>query len=389
MPSVFLQRLIDCETVAERLAAVSGRPTGFDYMRLLLAVGVVALHSVIVCYGQLAEIAFWKSEARPVIRLILPMFFALSGFLVAGSLERSRTILMFLALRVIRIFPALSVEVVMSALVLGPIFTSFSLERYFSSGEFFVYFLNIVGDVHFRLPGVFDNNPHPNIVNGQLWTVPYELFCYIALTFLALLGAVVRRWAVPAAAVILSVAYAAQHYFRFGEPPAVVVGPVVGVMLIVCFLIGVSIFLYREKIAFSRPVGLFALGLSMILIAVIPYGDYFAPWTIAYATVYLGLLNPPRTVAILGADYSYGLFLYGYPIQQAVAASGAWGQVWGINLFATVGIGLLFARLSWRFVEAPALALRQPLRAIESRWLEWRGSGGQGLEKRRGAAQIL
>jgi hypothetical protein len=68
-------------------------------------------------------------------------------------------------------------------------------------------------------------------------------------------------------------------------------------------------------------------------------------------TVYLGLLNLPRTVAILGADYSYGLFLYGYPIQQAVAASGAWGQVWGINLFATVG--------DWPAARAPILALRR------------------------------
>src|SRR4029077_15672800 len=108
-------------------------------------------HSVIVCYGQLAEIAFWKSEARPIVRLILPMFFALSGFLVAGSLERSRTLLMFLALRVIRIFPALSVEVLLSALILGPIFTSISFKSYFSSSEFWEYFLNIVGHVHFRL----------------------------------------------------------------------------------------------------------------------------------------------------------------------------------------------------------------------------------------------
>ena len=126
------------------------------------------------------------------------MFFALSGFLVAGSLLRSRTVAMFLASRIIRIFPALSVEVLLSAVLLGPLFTSLTLAQYFRSHEFWGYWWNLVGHVHFRLPGVFDANPNPNVVNGQLWTVPYELYCYVLLALVTLIGGVRHRWIVVA-----------------------------------------------------------------------------------------------------------------------------------------------------------------------------------------------
>ena len=59
------------------------------------------------------------------------MFFCLSGFLVAGSLERCRTPISFAGLRIFRIFPALVVEVLLSALILGPLLTHYSLKMYF------------------------------------------------------------------------------------------------------------------------------------------------------------------------------------------------------------------------------------------------------------------
>jgi peptidoglycan/LPS O-acetylase OafA/YrhL len=362
------KRFAESPTIAERLALVDGNSTGFNYLRLFLAAGVVAMHSVIVCYGQLTEIAFWHSPARPIIRVILPMFFALSGFLVAGSLLRSRTTLMFLALRAIRIYPALFVEVMLSALILGPLFTNLSFRDYVSNPEFRAYFLNILGDVHFKLPGVFAGNPHPNVVNGQLWTVPYELYCYFSLTVFALIGAARFRWIVPLGAVLLTAAYAAFKYLQIGEVPAQIGGPMTGVSLVVCFLVGVTIYFYRDELKFSSTAGIVSLLAGMALVAFIPYGDYVAPWLITYATVYIGLLNPARTWVINGADYSYGLFLYGYPIQQALAATGAWAQIYYVNVVGTLAVGLIFAFFSWRIVERPALSLKYQFRKLEDKW---------------------
>jgi peptidoglycan/LPS O-acetylase OafA/YrhL len=67
-------------------------------------------------------------------------------------------------------------------------FTTLPLTKYFSHPTFWSYFGNLIGWIHFLLPGVFENNPLNIAVNLSLWTVPYELECYIALMALALLG---------------------------------------------------------------------------------------------------------------------------------------------------------------------------------------------------------
>lgn len=178
-------------SIGERLLQAEDRPSGFDYLRLILATAVFIFHVPVINLGDAVGHKLWLSWLRPVFAIVLPMFFALSGFLVAGSPVRCKTLISFLGLRVFRIVPALTVEVLLSALILGPIFTTKPLSEYFSSRSFFTYFLNVAGDVHFNLPGVFADNPHPSIVNGQLWTVPWELRCYM------LLAAIAFFWGLP------------------------------------------------------------------------------------------------------------------------------------------------------------------------------------------------
>jgi peptidoglycan/LPS O-acetylase OafA/YrhL len=55
------------------------------------------------------------------------MFFAFSGYLVAGSLQHCRTLTGFLSLRLLRLLPALAMEVILSTLVLGSLVTSLTL----------------------------------------------------------------------------------------------------------------------------------------------------------------------------------------------------------------------------------------------------------------------
>jgi peptidoglycan/LPS O-acetylase OafA/YrhL len=174
----------------DRLIATGGRPSGFDYLRLWLAISVVFIHCPTTTIG--AD-PFVDTPLNSFVRAVLPMFFALSGFLVAGSLERSKTLLTFLGLRVIRIYPALAVEVVLSAFLIGAFVTTHPLTGYFSDPLFFLYLRNALGDIHYFLPGGFANNPWPGMVNFQLWTVPFELLCYVLLTALVLFGALRRR----------------------------------------------------------------------------------------------------------------------------------------------------------------------------------------------------
>lgn len=355
-------------TLADRITFTRGRTSGFDYLRIVLAASVIAMHSVITSYGPDVEIEFWHSPWRPYIRLILPMFFALSGFLVAGSLERTKTLGGFLGLRAIRIFPALAVEVFLSAIVIGAIYTTLPLSTYYSSPRFFRYFLNVLGDIHYELPGVFLHNPYVGQVNRQLWTVPFELYCYIALASLALLGLRKRRWMAPVGSAMVLAFYLVSRYLRFGEG-VITIGPFPGTMLVAMFLAGVSIYQYRSKIPFSPKVFWPCMLGSMALVWFVPFGEFVVAPLVAYSTVYIGLLDPKRLKIIQGADYSYGVFLYGYVIQQAVVASGVWSHQWLINTVASLAIASVFAAGSWHLIERPALKLRGPLTRAEAWWL--------------------
>ncbi|HEV7383471.1 MAG TPA: acyltransferase, partial [Phenylobacterium sp.] len=349
-----------------------GRPTGFDYLRLALAVLIVCSHSVVMSYGVEVQTVVASAPWRPLTAVLLPAFFALSGFLVAGSLERSKTIGMFVGLRALRIYPALAVESLIAALVLGPLLTTQSFGAYFSDHELHTYFLNILGDPHYMLPGVFKTNPIQE-VNGQLWTIPYELRCYVMLTALALLGAV-RRPAILLGATLAYMAWGVidtlLHYPFYATYLA---GPAPAWLLLANFLCGVLLYLYRERIPWKWSWGLASLAAAMVLYD-IPAGHYAAVPLLTYATVFFGLTNPPKTGVLKGADYSYGIYLYGSVIQQTFVALAPWGRHWWINIAVSVPVSALVAALSWHLVEKRALGFRTQLGAWEARWLARRAA---------------
>lgn len=354
-------------TIGERLAAADNRPSGFDYMRIFLSFSVLWMHTARVSYGL--DGFLWDGPLRPLLKSILPIFFALSGFLVAGSLGRSKSLISFLGNRVIRIYPALIVEVALSAFVLGSIFTTLPLSEYFSSHGFHIYLLNALGDIHFNLPGVFLRNPDPNIINAQLWTVPFELGCYLAIAVLFLLGVQRHRIIAPIGAcafIIISLCY---RYYKHGDNFLVFPNVVPGIVLIGAFLFGVSLFLYRDRVTYSSRILALSVVFCFAVLTFTSVGDIFCAPAFAYITVYIGLCSPRRISLLRHADYSYGVYLYGFVIQQAIAATWAWSHVWYINGIIASLFASVFAACSWHFIEKPALALRHVVLKIESRYL--------------------
>jgi peptidoglycan/LPS O-acetylase OafA/YrhL len=369
-------------TLAARLASTDGRPSGFDYLRIVLALSIVAFHSAITAGGKSADTALWASPLQPLLRAILPMFFALSGFLVAGSLERCRTLVSFLGLRVIRIYPALMVEVLLSALIIGPGVTRLSSGAYFGGSEFRHYLLNMTGDIHYRLPGVFANNPFPEIVNLQLWTVPYELGCYLSLAMLAVFGLVRRPFLAPLAAAALCTAHFAYRLFAHHGvfPSAVVQGP----LLIVSFLCGIALYLYRDRVPWDRWLFAAAAIASLVLLRGVPAGAYPSVILLGYVTVWLGLTNARRIFIIRGADLSYGVFLYGFVIQQLFAFLFPHDRFWWLNILVCIPCALGFAALSWGLIEKPALRLKKPLMALEGMLVPPRPQSGWSVKSHEG-----
>lgn len=233
--------------------------------------------------------------------------------------------------------------------------------------------MNVTGHIHYVLPGVYTNNPFPRIVNGQLWTIPFELLCYISLTALAVLGLAKNRKIGAFAVPIATLALIAARLYKYGGhfPPLDASFP--GSLLVVTFLAGVTIFLYRDAVPWNGKLFAASLVATVLLLGVVPNGDFVSPIPVAYMTVYLGLTNIRRIGFLRHADLSYGIFLYGYVVQQAVAHFLPWSRDWYLNFAISLPLAVAIAAFSWHFIERPALGLRSQLSRLESRYLALRG----------------
>ena len=350
----------DSSTIGQKIVARKGHATGFDLLRIVLAIAVLCWHSISFSYGRGPDIAIWTGPFRAFPALILPMFFALSGFLVAGSLFRCRSLAEFFALRVLRIVPALFVEVCLSALLLGPLVTDLPWSRYFSGKDFYWYWFNIVGYIHYYLPGVFEANPISRLVNVSLWTVPFELDCYILLGLLAVM-AVVKK---PVKLFLIFVAASAtfpwiEHHRHHGwiwTWPS-------GLLLVLSFLAGLLLYVLRDHIPLHRR--LFVLSIVISILAMCrPDTSYLAPLPVAYITVYIGLLNAPRVPILMSGDYSYGVYLYACPMQQTFAWAFPSDRVWWLNILFALPASLVWAAISWHLIEKPVLNRKRALTSL-------------------------
>ncbi len=336
--------------------SVKGFTTGFDYLRLILSVSVLAWHSYQYTHGGPAAYEIANAWSAWLTLLILPMFFSLSGFLVASSLQRVSSLTVFAWHRVIRIVPALAVDVFLSALLLGPFLSELAPSDYFSSPAFLSYFWNVLGYIHFELPGVFIHSPVPNIVNGNLWTVPYELECYLVLIVLAVVGVTRRKEILLYGVVVLCVATA---IYRHGQGMSFETIPpnVPGRPLVLCFLAGVALNLVRHRVPYRRDLAVVLGALALIMLRDKTLLT-LAPLPVAYFTAWLGLHQPRKIPVLMDGDYSYGIYLYAVPIQQTVQQLIPMGSTYLGNLVISLVLVSLFAMFSWHVIEKPTLRLK-------------------------------
>ncbi|HEX4178845.1 MAG TPA: acyltransferase [Rhizomicrobium sp.] len=335
------------ETIEQRIIETGGKTTGFDCLRITLATLIVAWHTIPICYGSAFEHTFVTGWPRPFRAIVLPMFFALSGFLVAGSLERCKTLISFLGLRALRLLPALIVESVIAIFVIGFLFTSLPKFEYLHNRHTWTYLLNIVGDIHYLLPGVFTGLP-TTFVNSQLWTLPFEMGSYAAISVIVVFFSYKTKWRLLLWVALAQVAIIALAVLKPEEDT----GAMTGRELILAFLYGIAIFRFREQVPLSR-VWLAASAVATIGLLSFNVTFPIAALPAAYLTVALGLTNPRVPTWLSKNDFSYPIFLYGFPLQQATYALLPWSRTWWLNFIVSMVPILIIAWMSWNWVERP------------------------------------
>ena len=301
------------------------------------------------------------------------IFFAISGFLIAGSwLARPRAGT-FVLKRALRILPALALTVALSAFVLGPLVSSLSTgdylgrsepTRYVAENLIAVSSADAVGDLAFRLPGVFATN-ETSVVNGSLWTLPVEIRAYLLVLLLGVTGLLLRRlWLVVAAGLLL-LALPASAAGWTG------VGRVVewrdsnpDLLLLAIFGVSALLYLYRERVPL-RPwpavaaLATWVLG-ALVLADTEPVSNLLVALALPYLVIYVAYEAPRRLRALTRpGDVSYGLYLLAFPVGQTIlhlAGRDAFGPL--ALLAIAFPVTYLLALLSWRLVERPALALK-------------------------------
>jgi peptidoglycan/LPS O-acetylase OafA/YrhL len=364
-------------TFGKKLAENKGVGPGFDALRIGLAGIILFIHCALLWANHPESEALPLFPYSPLARWAfnfapLPMFFALSGFLVAGSAERL-SLPQFLINRLLRIVPALAVEIILSALVLGPLLTVLPLSAYFADPHFRSYFLNIIGNIHYELPGLFLTNPEPGVVNGSLWTVPHEVSCYIVLTCCVLLGIFKHRILLLAVTLALfSISIFVFFCDQFGvrlpyhETLTYVFVVRGAARLVPVFMVGLLFYRYRERIPYRLDLA-FASGISFVILAafgspewaVNPIFSFVTAPLLTYVIVYAGLSSTLKLAILKRGDYSYGIYLYGFPLQQMLIA--VFPAVKNVALFflMSLAMSLSLAVFSWHFVEKPILAQRR------------------------------
>lgn len=338
----------------------------FDVIRLVAAVLVIVSHAPHVLGLQSPVFdPFQLVIGHRIGAFAVLTFFIISGYLVAASWERKESLLAFVAGRVLRIYPAAIVVVLLSVFLLGPLLTTRTLPEYFSSALTHRYLENMsIFRMHYYLPGVFGSNPMQS-VNASLWTLPYEVMSYAALGFIGFVGVLGRQ----ALTVLVFVVFVLLGLFITPVMDALVI-PLLGIdlktfyPLLLYFLAGTVFYVLRARIPL-HAVGLVGALVGLFLLKDWNYFSYASLLLLPYVVFSLAFSKPLLSGSRVGFnDVSYGMYLYAFPVQQLLVFCLGSTLPVAVMVVLSILLTLPLALISWRWIERPALRLRQKVHQL-------------------------
>jgi peptidoglycan/LPS O-acetylase OafA/YrhL len=342
-------------TAAPPTGAATSSANNFDTLRLIFAVLVILSHSFPLTRGS--------NDTEPLSRLTFGQvtfgnisvwaFFVISGFLITRSWERSPKVLKYLKRRVARIYPGFIVTAIVTALLVVPIAAAPATYTRIPIDKFILTTLRLQT---FPTPPLFIHNPGGPVLNGSLWSVPYEFWCYLGVMTLGLIGLLRRRIFI----VVLFALVIALHLYMDitgWKPAGAILGQIFGyppfwAAVLPFYLAGTLFHIYGGRPLLRAPL-LVAAALAVIASVFIPHG-LIVTLPVAGSYLLMGLAYLPWLHPLhLGrfGDFSYGTYLYAFPIQQLLVLQ-AHGNLSPWLLFAEAApLTLVAGALSWFLVE--------------------------------------
>lgn len=331
----------------------------FDALRLLLAWSVVVSHS----FTLAPHTTNWEPLMRASGQLnigsvAVGAFFIISGFLITQSWLKSRGLADYLNRRVRCFYPGYMVAIFFGALVVSPLaatdWRATLAPQQWRQAATAAALLNI-----YNAPQTLQGIPSAGELNGSLWSVHYEFVCYLLLAGLGLVGVLRRRWLVASLFILTVLVHATIDIWQIPIPMprwlALIVGwPVGWPGCAAYFMGGACFYFYRARIPHHGGLAALALAAFVVgcfvprsLLRVMEIGGAYLVFWVAFHPG----LRLHDFAKWMGGDYSYGTYLYAFPIQQMMAYWwGSWLTPQRMILLATPA-ALAAGWLSWHLVE--------------------------------------
>lgn len=333
------------------------RQNNFNLLRLVFATLVLLSHAPELIDGNRSrELLTNVFHTVSFGEFAVDGFFLLSGYLIVKSWCNSPDLVRFSRSRILRIFPGFIVATILCAFVVGPLASPPTV--YFSDFSFLKLAESTAQLKPPNLPMVFAGTYYAS-VNGAMWTISLEFACYISVLAAGLIGLTKkpRLWLILT--VTLLVIFTLQRFELLSHVPGKYWFSHPLVRLGSFFFVGGTFYLFNEKFIFDRKlawvaaaallIGMFSWRLSELLLATA--GGYLF-FYFAFAQVpYIVYFNKLP-------DISYGVYLYGWPVQKLLLWYFPLMSPW-LLFIGSCGGAFTLGTMSWYAIEKPCLKFKR------------------------------
>ncbi|AGA64616.1 acyltransferase 3 [Liberibacter crescens BT-1] len=235
-----------------------------------------------------------------------------------------------------------------TAFILGPFLTNYKIHHYFVNIIFIKYFFPLILKMyHSELPGVFIKNPFPKVVNGSIWTIPAEIYCYILVMVFGIFGFFKKRSRIFILLIFSIILHVVKPLSRTK-------------WLIFEFIYGLFFF-YNINLLTKKPIYVMLFFfISSAIFFKIGYQNLIFEMSLPPCILLLGIYKIPfffRIKEYIG-DLSYGVYIYGFPVQQTISSLYGSKISFSLNFLLSLLLTIVFSFLSYNYIEKPILKLK-------------------------------